>query len=456
MRKVQKRQAEEFVESLGQAHKAVKKAIESSNPKLAMDLLEQCQEGAIELGNLLEAEEGEGLPTVRLLEDYCERVYHLHAKLGQALFVDGWKEYKVLQKSITAIESSVRNDIPLRTEVVFLPYKASMWDSLESVWKAAEDDPDCDAYVIPIPYYDKNPDESFGELHYEGREYPKDVPVVWYEDYDFEMRRPDRIYIHNPYDECSFVTSVLPFFYSANLKKYTEQLVYVPYFVLGEIDPGDCAAVDEIKNFCLAPGVFHADKVIVQSESMRQAYIRVLTEETAKNENYSRQNEVRRYWEDKIDGSGSPKFDKVLNTRREGLEIPQEWIDVIEKPDGSRKKIVFYNNGLSAVLRYSENYLAKMQDVLRVFYENRDEIALLWRPHPLLEATIKCMRSELWEKYEEIVCRYQQEGWGIYDDTADIDRAVMLCDAYYGDPSSVVQLCQKVEKPILIQNVELI
>ena len=36
----------------------------------------------------------------------------------------------------------------VRKEVVFLPYKASMWDSLESVWKAAEEDPDCVAYVF--------------------------------------------------------------------------------------------------------------------------------------------------------------------------------------------------------------------------------------------------------------------------------------------------------------------
>ena len=27
---------------------------------------------------------------------------------------------------------------------------------LESVWQAADSDPYCDAYVIPIPYYDKN------------------------------------------------------------------------------------------------------------------------------------------------------------------------------------------------------------------------------------------------------------------------------------------------------------
>lgn len=54
-----------------------------------------------------------------------------------------------------------------RRSVVFLPYKASAWDSLESVWRAAEANSDCDAYVIPIPYYYKNSDGSFGEMRYE-------------------------------------------------------------------------------------------------------------------------------------------------------------------------------------------------------------------------------------------------------------------------------------------------
>ena len=27
---------------------------------------------------------------------------------------------------------------------------------------------ECDVYVVPIPYYDRNPDRTFGEYHYEG------------------------------------------------------------------------------------------------------------------------------------------------------------------------------------------------------------------------------------------------------------------------------------------------
>lgn len=450
MRKAQKKQAEDFVQLLGQAHDEIRKAMEAKNAALAMHLLGQCQEGAIQLGDLIEKTEGENANPIPLLESYCELIYQLHEELAQGNPVNPNKAYKRLRKSLFQVDSGIRNDIKVRGEVVFLPYKASMWDSLESVWKAADEDPDCDAYVVPIPYYDKNPDGSFREMHYEGDHYPGYVPVTWYEEYDFEKRQPDIIFIHNPYDNCNYVTSVHPDFYSNELKRFTNSLVYIPYFMLSEIDPEDEKAVEGLEKFCALPGVANADKVVVQSEAMRQAYIKIMTRFMAK------QGYPRKYWENKILGLGSPKVDKVLNTRKEDLEIPEEWMRVIRKPDGNWKKIVFYNTTVTALLQNNERYLEKMRDVFRVFYENRDEVALLWRPHPLIKATIESMRPQLWEEYRGIVERYREENWGIYDDAADMDRAVCLSDGYYGDWSSVVQLFQHSGKMILLQNVEMI
>ena len=97
--------------------------------------------------------------------------------------------------------------------------------------------------------------------------------------------------------------------------------------------------------------------------------------------------------------------------------------------------------------------LEKMKSVFSIFKEHQDEVALLWRPHPLIKTTIESMRPQLWAEYSKLVEQYREEGWGIYDDTADMDRAVVLCDGYYGDRSSVVQLVQKAGKPVMIQDV---
>ena len=75
----------------------------------------------------------------------------------------------------------------------------------------------------------------------------------------------------------------------------------------------------------------YADKVIVQSEGMKkiyiQEYMKAAQEQGAKVD--------REQLEEKFEGLGSPKFDKVQNTTKEDLEIPEEWMDVIRKPDGS-------------------------------------------------------------------------------------------------------------------------
>lgn len=450
MRKAQKQEVLSCIESLWQAHEEIKTALKQNNYSRAQNMLSECQNFAVSLGENIEKLEGEGHITVSWLEKYCEALYWIFEELNSADGADIGKIGKELQKQLMRIENSAKHDIHIRTEVVFLPYKASMWDSLESVWKAADEDPDCDAYVIPIPYYDKNPDESFRERHYELYQYPEYVPVTKYEDYDFEKRKPDKIYIHNPYDEYNYITSVEPFFYSTNLKKYTEQLVYIPYFILDEIEPDNRQAVDGMKHFCTLPGVAHANQVIVQSEKMKQIYVNVLTEA------YGNIDANGQRWENKILGLGSPKIDKVLNTHKEDLKIPEEWLKIIQKPDGSRKKIVFYNTGVNALMELNEKVLKKMRHVFSVFRDNQEKVALLWRPHPLFKATINSMRPQLRKEYERIIREYRLEGWGIFDETADMNRAIALSDAYYGDYSSIVQLYQKTGKPIMIQNIEVI
>ena len=66
------------------------------------------------------------------------------------------------------------------------------------------------------------------------------------------------------------------------------------------------------------------------------------------------------------------------------------------------------------------------------------------------------MKPRMREAYEKLVQEYRNAGWGIYDDTAELDRAVVLSDAYYGDKSSVVQVYQETGKPLMIQNVEVL
>lgn len=445
MREFQRRQLLEIISSLHILHQESRDRLVKKDYATVQTALSDCQEAAIQMGEAIEKLAGVGMEAVSLLEQYCEKLYHVSIQLEE---ISGQKYYKMLESALIKAENEISH-MAVKKEIVFLPYKASMWDSLESVYLAAKEDKNCDVYVVPIPYYDKLPGGSFGELHYEGDEYPKNIEITDYRMYHIEERHPDVIYIHNPYDEWNNVTCVPENYFSKNLRRFTDCLVYIPYFILEECEPEAQKKIDGFKHFCFLPGTIYAHKVIVQSEKMRQIYIN----EYMKEANPLGLPVDRKMLESKILGLGSPKLDKVQNTEKENLEIPDEWLKIIEKPDGTWKKIIFYNTSINTLLRYDEQVLKKMKSVFCTFEEQKEEIALLWRPHPLIPNTIKSMRPELWDAYRKLVEDYRKAGWGIYDDTADMDRAVVLSDAYYGDQSSVIYVYQKTGKPVMMQDV---
>jgi hypothetical protein len=159
--------------------------------------------------------------------------------------------------------------------------------------------------------------------------------------------------------------------------------------------------------------------------------------------------------DDKFIALGSPKFDKVINTRREDCELPEEWQRMMKKPDGSRKKIVFYNTTISAaIINGNRQYLDKMKSVFENF-RNRDDALLWWRPHPLNLSSCNSNPQRLLEEYKQITRDYRIAGFGIYDDSSDMNRAIACSDVYYGDFSSLVALYGITGKPMLSQNISL-
>ena len=116
---------------------------------------------------------------------------------------------------------------------------------------------------------------------------------------------------------------------------------------------------------------------------------------------------------------------------------------------------MLYNTSLGAALDNSDMVCKKLRYVFDVF-KNRQDVALWWRPHPLMEATFRSMRPEQYAEYEQIVAEYKQAGWGIYDDTPELHRAIAYSDCYYGDGSSVVSLYKVTGKPVMIEDFELV
>lgn len=454
MRKFVKNNILDLISTMFDAHKEVKASVNDGKQNEVQTILLDCQNAALNIGATIEECESEDAITIKHLEDYCNIAYDIVVNLLSKASGEDMK--KLLDSKLLVVKNSVEKDLKVRLEVVFFPYNASMWDSLESIWKDYKKDPDVDTYVVPIPYCDKNPDGSAKKWYYDRDEYPDSVPTLSWEDYDIENRRPDIVYIHNPYDDCNTVTSVHPKFYSSNLKQYTEELIYVPYFVTLGAVPAHLTQV---------PAIFNADKVLVATKEDKEVYVDTFISvageaQRIKDEASGKKNEA--YWEalkeladTRFVVFGSPKVRKLKETTKDQFSIPENWTRLIKRPGKPDRKVFLYNTSISALLNNPGTYLQKVMSVLECV-KRHDQIVLLWRPHPLLQSTLDAMLPEMSDIYRKIVENYKNEGYGIFDESSDVTRAVVLSDAYYGDGSSIVALFNKTGKHALIQSPKII
>ena len=126
--------------------------------------------------------------------------------------------------------------------------------------------------------------------------------------------------------------------------------------------------------------------------------------------------------------------------------FPENWKEVVKG-----KKVIFYNTSVGSLLSGREKHIEKMKWVFGIFREH-PEVVLWWRPHPLELATVKSMIPALAQQYVEMRRVYQEENVGILDESTDLNRAIAILDAYYGDWSSVTHLYKAIKKPVLYEN----
>lgn len=296
-----KKQVEEFLPLFCEAHEELTRKIEKEDWEAVTAILGECQDTAIQIGHRIEEKLGEGNVAVTTLEQYCETVFQLYEIVtgedGSSRKKESVESCKKLIEFEKIFVNNCEHHLQEKKEVVFIPYKSACWSTMEHVWQEAVKDEGTEVYVIPAPYYYK---DDYGKVkstepHYE-TDYPENVTLTSYEQYNFETHHPDVIITQYPYDEYNYALTIHPFFYSANLIKYTEQLVYIPPFFMDEIKPKDDRGRVTLRHFCNMPGVVHADTVMVQSEQMKEVYVELLTEFAGE--------DTKELWEQKIvDGS---------------------------------------------------------------------------------------------------------------------------------------------------------
>lgn len=431
MRKEVKKQILQLLTTLLEAHEEIYNYLQKLEYDTVRGILAECQDCAVLIGNTIEQFESEQQEIIGQLEEYCELLYTVHEKMRAEAENDSGALKAELDAVVKQAYVDVEKNIRVVLKVVFMPYKASMWTSLSSVWEAAEKDPDCEAKVVVIPYYNLDRQQQLAELVYEADLFPKDVPVIHYSQYDVATEHPDMIFIHNPYDGMNNVTRVPEQYYSYNLKKCTEQLIYSPYGMMGYYNPSEGAFM------CITNAVIHADKVLVQSEKVKQIYI---------------DHGVAR---EKLIALGSPKVDAVVEKLRKRPDYPEGWEERLKG-----RKVFLVNTHLSYFIK---GYVYAMEnpgkpDFAKWSHEkvleqllNREGVAMIWRPHPLLKTTLKS--RNLYESLayvEELEERVRKSNNAVVDEFGEYDVSFGLSDALVTTYSSLIAEFMITEKPVYV------
>lgn len=434
-----------LMDLMEKAHQSISNDIMLANVEVALKTMETCQDAAVKAGGLIENYYGEGYVTVGYLEKYCETVYQIYNFIVQEVSenenVDinelGTVVYNELYSSLQECIESVKRDILNKKEAVIIVYRSSTWSAVEGIWRKMQDDKDLNVYVIVPPYYERNALGAVTICHDESKELPDYVNVCPYDAYDFENRHPEYVITQNPYDECNYTTTVHPFFYARNLKKYTECLVYIPWFIMDEIEEENEKAWKTMQYFCTVPGVVLADKVIVQSEQMKDAYVKKLVDMAGQ--------ESLDYWENKI---SAMEHLQIQDNKYDKLSYKIKWnID--------DKKVLLFNIGIASLVQDGDKAIDKIKRILKLFENCKNSVFVIWKGYHIIENTLKKLDDKLYNDYKELILQFGKRCSGVYDETTDIDSLVKMCDAYYGDASVLARRCEVAKLPVMLMNIAL-
>ena len=210
-----------------------------------------------------------------------------------------------------------------KPRIYFFPGLHSRWNSMRGLFEVVASDKEVDCFVVPIPYYFKNGLGVCSPAQWDFSLYEKELGhnspfLLDFRSLNLKEASPDMIFINEPSDEYNLSFMPDPVFFSKNLKQFTKNLIYIPWFLTSEIDiedKEDGKAIINAENYVIMPALVHCDYAILQSDAIEKLYRRLLEREGGA--------EYANYWKEKLLPWGSPLFDKISG--KELNSSPEIW-----------------------------------------------------------------------------------------------------------------------------------
>ncbi len=383
-----------------------------------LDKLQDFQQLLIDLGTYIEAIKGENYDLIKLIEELCEKIY-LYATSEEIQGVD-----------LISSVAELKNKLSKRTEAVFLCVGGKYFEVYRKEYEKLMSDEDVEVSVIPLPVYYKNYDGSLRDMKLDYEEYDKLSNVCKYDEYEYEIRHPEKIYFQFPFDEFNETLSVPPYFYSRNLRNVTEELIYIPYLNPDEFNEQNKREYANLKYYVCMPGVVYASRVIVPTENMRANYIGKLAEWLP---------EIpKEFWEKRIEA-----FDVET----------QKNCEMSFSVTASEKKTVLYYIEVGYLLRLQEDAIRKIKNSIDVIL-SAGKLNLIIVVDEVSYTKMKTLVPEEIRRLQELV---EEKGISLMignrEKYADCAKE---CDAFFGDAGLAAHLFRNSGKPVMIQDYSII
>ena len=487
----------ECIMQLDDMTRALEDAYTSGAYEECLAKLPECQQLAVDLGTFIEEIKSELRKSCQLAVDsiqkYCDALYGVYQYLtgedgaeactgdNEATESDQKEEISTdiatteminnLKMAFSAMTDTIQQQVIDRQEVLFLTVGPKEWKGFESAYLSLMAEDKCDIYVVPLPVVFKDfvghiissDDEIISQTKLE--EYPEELLIYLWTEYDIALHRPDRIYIQNPYDNENPCLTIPEQYYAQNVRQFTKELIYIPPFKTAEFGREDYTDICNLKHYVSAPGVVYADRVMVQSENIRERYIERLVEFAGE--------ETRNVWERKLEVAGADENGCCIDKVQADNESLPENVSKQEKETASYahgKKKLLYLIGLNELSEHKETLMDRVKDRLETFKVSGGAIDTDIAFYPFdraiwdkIDSKLTTQLLELLKEYEADsdanlrIRGFEDEVWAHIDTSFNetIDSLTDDYDAYYGSPSPFVTLFSYKKKPVMIADYDI-
>lgn len=286
----------------------------------------------------------------------------------------------------------------MEKKVLFVVYRPEWWGCFDELYREMQKQ-NIRCFVLPVPYYERDSQDYhvlLEKVHYAPDLLPEYVNWEDYRTFSLEGRYFDEIYIHNPYDGNYVGDTVLPVYYSEQLKAYTRKLIYVPHLIFRKYIPED---------YKFLPVYEHVNAIWLADERARYAL------------------EVA--------------YDSKIEIVPERLSFYLKRLAQKNMEKGKGKKLLFSITAHD--LCYDTERFVRKAEQLLDYLKFRDEISVILRTDEDIPPKRQSISGDVWQLYERLLQKYRTEKIGTYEPDKPIYEAVVEADGLLCRPGNPLE-----------------